>query len=111
MGETFPDGPVPVAHESEVPEPGSFVTVDVNGAPLLVVRQDDGSVAVLSNVCRHRGAQVETRDSGRRKMFSCPYHRWCYSRDGGIRSMPFDDGFSGVDRVDRSLLAFPSAVR
>ncbi|WP_166462852.1 aromatic ring-hydroxylating oxygenase subunit alpha [Amycolatopsis acidicola] len=100
-----------MAHEAELPQPGSFVTVDVAGAPLLVVRQDDGSIAVLSNVCRHRGARVELQPSGRRKMFSCPYHRWCYGRDGGIRSMPFDDGFIGVDRVDRSLLHRASTVR
>ncbi|GAA4548798.1 Rieske (2Fe-2S) protein [Pseudonocardia xishanensis] len=103
------DPPTPVAHRDELPEPGSFVTTDVRGTPVLVVRQDDGTIAVFTNVCRHRGARVETAAAGRRKMFSCPYHRWCYARDGGIRSMPFDDGFVGVDRVDRSLLRLSAA--
>ena len=101
--------PTPVAHTGQLPEPGSFVTADAAGSPLLVVRQDDGSVRVLANVCRHRGARVETEPSGRRKMFACPYHRWCYTRTGAIRSIPFDDGFAGAGRAELGLVEHCSA--
>jgi phenylpropionate dioxygenase-like ring-hydroxylating dioxygenase large terminal subunit len=100
--------PMIVAHSAELPGPGSFLTAVVAGTPMLLIRQDDGSVKAFANICRHRGAQVETHPSGRRKMFSCPYHRWCYNRDGSIRSIPFDDGFDGVDLGERSLVEYPA---
>jgi nitrite reductase/ring-hydroxylating ferredoxin subunit len=102
--------PALVAHLAQLPEPGSFVTADAAGSPLLLVRQDDGSVRALANVCRHRGARVETEPAGRRKMFACPYHRWCYTRTGAIRSIPFDDGFAGAGRADLGLAEHPSAL-
>jgi nitrite reductase/ring-hydroxylating ferredoxin subunit len=102
--------PTVVAHLAQLPEPGSFVTADAAGSPLLLVRQDDGSVRALANVCRHRGARVETEAAGRRKMFACPYHRWCYTRTGAIRSIPFDDGFAGAARADLGLAEHPSVL-
>jgi phenylpropionate dioxygenase-like ring-hydroxylating dioxygenase large terminal subunit len=95
--------PMVLAHSSELSQPGSFVTADCSGVPVLVVRQDDGSVKAFSNVCRHRGATVENQPVGRRKMFSCPYHRWCYNRNGSLRSIPFDDGFAELDRTEYGL--------
>jgi hypothetical protein len=95
--------PTAVAHLGQLPEAGSFVTADAAGTALLVVRQDDGSVR------RHRGARVEPEPAGRRKMFACPYHRWCYTRTGAIRSITFDDGFAGVSPADLSLVLHPSA--
>lgn len=107
---TVRERPALVAHIGQVPEAGSFVTADAAGAPLLVIRQDDGSVRIVANVCRHRGARVETEAAGRRKMFACPYHRWCYTRTGALRSIPFEDGFAGAGRADLSLVEHPSAV-
>ncbi|WP_028933808.1 aromatic ring-hydroxylating oxygenase subunit alpha [Pseudonocardia spinosispora] len=104
----FKTHPMVVAHSSQLPDPGCFLTVDLAGTPLLLVRQDDGEVRALVNICRHRGAQVETRPSGRRKMFNCPYHKWCYNRDGGIRNIPFDDGFVGMDRREYALAEYPA---
>jgi nitrite reductase/ring-hydroxylating ferredoxin subunit len=100
--------PTVVAHTGQLPEAGSFVTADAAGTPLLLVRQDDGSVRALANVCRHRGARVETEPAGRRKMFACPYHRWCYKRTGEIRSITFDDGFLGVPKAELGLVEHPS---
>lgn len=113
MSVTSPDArrrPAVVAHAGQLPEAGSFVTADAAGTPLLVIRQDDGSVRAVANVCRHRGARVETEPAGRRKMFACPYHRWCYTRTGAIRSIPFEDGFAGAGRADLSLVEHPSAL-
>jgi phenylpropionate dioxygenase-like ring-hydroxylating dioxygenase large terminal subunit len=105
----FDTAPAVAGHLKEIPEPGHFLTVDLLGVPVLVVRQDDGSVQAFANVCRHRGARVEGKPSGRRKMFACPYHKWCYGRDGSIRSMPFDDGFAALDRSDYGLQKLPTA--
>src|SRR5581483_10815084 len=59
--------PVVVAHISETPKVGDFVTRKMLGVPLLIVRQADGGVAVFRNMCRHRGGVVEPAASGNKR--------------------------------------------
>ena len=47
-----------VAHESEIPRRGDFVTRVMGEDPVIVVRGADGEVRVLLNVCRHRGRKL-----------------------------------------------------
>ena len=42
----------------EAPEPGDFVTVDVAGESVIVVRGKDGELRAFYNVCRHRGSRL-----------------------------------------------------
>ena len=94
---------------SELPSPGSFVTHDASGVPLLVVRGDDGGVSAFLNVCRHRGTRVENAPCGHdKKAFVCPYHAWSYARDGHLLGIPHDDGFAGIDRSARGLVRVPA---
>ena len=46
------------ASVAEVKEPGDYITVDYGPYSLIVLRNDDGGINVLHNVCRHRGAWV-----------------------------------------------------
>ena len=70
-----------VGRADEIPESGDYYTLEIIGEPLLVVRSQDGSCKVLSNVCRHRGS-VLMQGTGNSKKFSCPYHQWTYALDG-----------------------------
>src|SRR5262249_32779845 len=105
----FAKEPIIVGRSSELREPGDFITNDIVGAPLLVVRQKDGSLRAFSNVCRHRGAKVATEEKGcaRRGSFKCPYHAWTYDLDGKLRSIPFGEGFDGIDTADFPLVELP----
>src|SRR5687768_161483 len=58
-----------VAHQSEIPSPGDFVTRHMGEDPVIVTRGDDGTVRVLLNVCSHRGTQVCRVDSGNETTF------------------------------------------
>lgn len=71
----------------EVPEVGDFFTIDLMSEPLLVVREAQADIAVLSNVCRHRGMPVAS-GAGNTKRFRCPYHAWTYDLDGKLRNAP-----------------------
>src|SRR5579872_5482868 len=71
-----------VAHESEIPKPGDFVTRQMGGDPVIVSRDSDGQVHVLLNVCRHRGRKVCTEDAGSSSHFRCGYHGWTYDSGG-----------------------------
>jgi phenylpropionate dioxygenase-like ring-hydroxylating dioxygenase large terminal subunit len=103
----FKTQPIVVAHSSELAAPGDFVTREIVGAPVLVVRQEDGSLKAFSNVCRHRGAKVATEPSGCAKRFRCGYHAWTYTRDGKLTSIPFGEGFDGIDYEDFGLIELP----
>ncbi|WP_428844225.1 aromatic ring-hydroxylating oxygenase subunit alpha [Brevibacterium celere] len=69
---------------AEVPEPGDYITVDYGPYSLIVLRNDDGGVNVLHNVCRHRGARVLTEDAGTTGNLVCGYHSWTYSPEGQL---------------------------
>ncbi len=71
----------------EIPEPGDYFTVQLLNEPLLIVRDDDGRVRVLANVCRHRGMPL-AEGRGNSKRFVCSYHAWSYGRDGALLKAP-----------------------
>ncbi|CAB4920679.1 MAG: Rieske 2Fe-2S domain-containing protein [Actinobacteria bacterium] len=85
-----------VAHESEIPSPGSFVSTHVGRQPVIVVRDRKGQINTLLNRCRHRGASVCEKPSGQANGFTCPYHAWSYSLDGQLRGIPYPEGYEGV---------------
>ena len=73
-----------LAHETEIPAAGDFVARSLGSAPVVVVRDSDGTVHALLNSCRHRGAKVCRPDSGNARNFVCPYHGWTYERSGRL---------------------------
>lgn len=98
--------PLVVGHGSELPSPGSFVTREILGTPVILARRDDGTVAGYLNMCRHRGAIVETEPSGAHRLFTCGYHGWSYERDSGeLRHVPFGDNFGDIDPGCKSLIS------
>ena len=102
--------PVLFGHVSEVAGPGDFITRDVAGVPLLVVRQDDGALAGFINVCRHRGTCVVSAERGcGRKSFVCPYHGWTYGRDGVLAGVPDGYGFPEIAAGRDGLVPVPLA--
>ena len=68
----------------DLPEPGSFLTLDDFGVPVLAVRDDEGTFRAFVNVCRHRGVLLESEKQGQRSKFSCPFHGWTYSSRGDL---------------------------
>jgi len=104
--------PALAAASGELPEPGDFLTVRLAGVPVLVARQEDGSVRAFRNVCRHRCATVVAAESGNSKAFSCPYHGWTYALDGALRMVPDrEDSFPALDPTGNGLVELPVAER
>lgn len=95
-----------VAHESEVPEPGSYKSHWVGKQPVIVVRDRKGRINVLLNRCRHRGATVCEGKKGRTNSFVCPYHGWSYALDGSLRGVPAPESYG--DLLDKSELPLVS---
>jgi len=70
--------------EAEAPQPGDYRRLDVGAQSVILVRGDDGAMRAFHNICRHRGAQLVSGESGRVIRFVCPYHQWTYKRDGTL---------------------------
>jgi Rieske 2Fe-2S family protein len=87
-------------HSAELPEPGSFATLDIGHEPVLILRDRDRQVRAFANVCRHRGSRVCTASQGRAARLVCPYHAWTYDLDGTLRS---DVRGHGADPRDLGL--------
>jgi phenylpropionate dioxygenase-like ring-hydroxylating dioxygenase large terminal subunit len=92
-----------VAHGSQLPSPGDFITREAFGTPMILVRARDGRARAFVNVCRHRGATVELRDQGHCRRFVCPYHAWTYDTDGSLAGVRDKDGFPSLDVASTGL--------
>lgn len=86
-----------VGHASQVPDAGDFITVEIAGQPLLMVRQADGGIRVLNNRCAHKGMPLATDACGHAgKFLRCPYHAWTYKLDGSPLAVPVKNGYEGT---------------
>lgn len=94
------------AHDSELPEPGSYKVCDLAGSPTIVVRGDDGEVRAFANACRHRGAPVASGPCGTARMLVCQFHSWSYDLQGELIRVPEERDFVGLDRGERALRRF-----
>lgn len=103
--------PVIVGHGSKIKAPGDFFTHDATGLPILVVRQDDGSVRAMLNICTHRGTRLCTQQQGNGKNFVCPYHAWTFRTDGSLRGIPRAEAFPNVDKAQYGLQQLPCEER
>ena len=81
-----------VGFGKDVPEPGDAKPVDFLGIPILIVRDEDGGIGVFQNTCRHRGMILVAEPTNVRGTIRCPYHSWCYSLKGKLRSTPHVGG-------------------
>lgn len=97
-----------LGREDEIPGQGDFFTVQLLNEPLVVVRQSDGDIAVLANVCRHRGMPL-AEGSGTAERFVCSYHAWTYGLDGTLlraarmKNSSFDAKNCGLHRHNSYL--------
>jgi len=85
-------------HESQVPKPGDYTTVQIGRQPLLLVRGKDKGVHVLYNRCPHRGNMMcGDRHGNTGEFFRCSYHAWTFQHDGMLRSIPMmEAGYAGT---------------
>ncbi len=93
-------------HIDELPTPGSYKLWDRSGNPVVLLRDQQGSVRAFYNSCRHRGAPLVRDASGRLDgSLVCPYHGWNYSLDGKLCGLRDGQDFSGLDRQSRALIS------
>jgi choline monooxygenase len=88
----------------QVAEPGHYLTIDIAGEPIVVVRGEDGGLRAFFNVCRHHAAAVMTGSEGRTLSMRCPYHGWTYGLDGRLKGVPEFGGVCDFDPASNGLV-------
>jgi choline monooxygenase len=91
-----------VGHGQQLAKPGDFFTAEVQGEPLLLVRDAENKLRGFYNVCRHR-AGPPAQGCGSRKLFRCAYHGWTYGLDGSLISAPEVEGVQDFNREQFAL--------
>lgn len=87
LGEVFGKEWVCVGRSSSIAGAGDYITYELAGQPVVVIRDKDGSLRAMSNVCLHRMSTLLTGD-GNAKLIVCPYHGWSYKVDGRLNRAP-----------------------
>ena len=89
----------------EIPNPGDYFTIKAANEPLIVMRNDEAQIHVMTNVCRHKWTQL-LEGAGNVNRIVCPYHAWTYNRQGQLvhcrymeQAKDFDPGKIALPRV------------
>lgn len=95
-----------LGHETQVPEPGNYITAKMGETSVIIVRAADRKIAGFINSCRHRGNPVTRADAGTISALTCPYHGWCYNlskknvKPGGLIGIPGRSTYYGKNEID-----------
>ncbi len=107
----FKHHPQLVGLSNDLPEPGSFFTMDDFGMPLLATRDKAGNFHAFLNACRHRSVKVASEDRGKKSVFMCPFHHWSYANTGDLINIPNEDHFGAIDKSCRGLIELPAVEK
>ena len=91
-----------VGRASALASAGDYLTCDIAGQPVLVVRDQSGGIQAMSNVCLHRMSTLLT-GTGNTRAIVCPYHAWTYNLDGSLRAAPHMERSTGFCRENYRL--------
>lgn len=93
-----------IGREDEVAGAGGFLTVEVGGSGVLIVRDKEEALHGFHNVCRHRGTRLVEESAGLGLAnIQCPYHAWTYDLTGQLRGAPHMTGVLNFDKRDYGL--------
>ncbi len=91
-----------VGRADAIAEPGAYLTYEIAGQPIIVLRDQGGAIRAFSNVCLHRFS-VLLEGRGRTSAIICPYHAWTYGLDGALRGAPHMDRTPGFCKENYRL--------
>jgi len=99
-----------VGRADMVAAPGDFITLEIAGHDLILLRDAEGVLRAFANTCRHRGARL-VEEAGQCKGLRCPFHSWFYALDGRLVSAPKMDAAKGFEKAENGLIAYHAAER
>ena len=74
-------------HTGDLKSAGDVYVRNIAGAPIVLTRDEQGSIRGFINICRHRGHPV-VLSSGNQPKLRCHQHSWTYGLDGALQQAP-----------------------
>jgi phenylpropionate dioxygenase-like ring-hydroxylating dioxygenase large terminal subunit len=105
----FKRGWIPLCRVEQLSTPGSYYSIDILGTPLVVTRDKNSDIRVLSRNCTHRWMEV-CSGAGEANVLQCPYHLWSFGLDGHLAGAPEMKISPGFNRNDHPLRKFRHEV-
>ena len=111
----FEDKWVVVGVTSSIPNPGDAKPFDLQGIPLIILRDKNSQINVFHNVCSHRGYKILQKSCNIKTILRCPYHSWSYDLGGKLIATPHIGGMNkneteGFDKSKNNLKEVRSHV-
>lgn len=91
-----------VCHVEKLREPGAYVTIEIAGKPIAIVRDKEGALRAFYNVCKHRAHEL-LKGEGNVNRIMCPYHAWVYKLDGQLVRAPHTETLEDFSTGDICL--------
>lgn len=95
---------IPVARVSEFATTGDFITLELAGDSLILIKNGD-AILGFHNVCIHRGSVIMRTERGCVECLRCPYHDFVYQLNGKLKSTPLPESFRAWGLPDDARLA------
>ena len=86
--------------EIDLPNLGDFKTTTIGEVPIVVTRDEAGTLHAKVNRCAHKGALVCLKERGNAKDLTCAYHSWSYNLDGDLVATPHLGGMNKHESKD-----------
>ena len=104
-----------IAVSNDIPKIGDAIPITFVGIPLLILRNSNKEIKVFLNVCRHRGMLLIDKAKKIEGAIRCPYHSWCYSKEGSLISTPHVGGpgnniHKGINKNNLGLIEVKSYI-
>ena len=100
-----------VGHAVEVPAVGDFLTGDLGGERVLVVRDEKGVLRAFRNACRRRPHALVTARTGHfAGVIPCVPHGWSYGLDGKLLHNGADGDLAPLEIKEKSGVILVRAV-
>lgn len=97
-----------VGHESEIANVGDYKATYIGLQPVILTRDEYGTIQVLVNRCPHRGSIVCRQEKGNSNFFRCPYHGWTFKNTGALTGAPKRQRYSpDFDLSELNLMHLP----
>ncbi len=101
-----------VERETDLPDPGDWLTYNVADELIVVLRKHDGTLRAFHNVCPHRGRQLVSVPDGvhsvrgnARQNFVCGFHGWTFDLDGQNTYILDKDDWNGGLTAENTCLS------
>jgi len=91
-----------VCHIEKVRNKGQYITADIAGQPVIVIRDREGVLRAFYNVCKHRAHQL-LHGEGVTGGIVCPYHAWSYKLDGQLSKAPHTEALTNFNKEEICL--------